>query len=339
MDKILSLAESTADRLPRHVELVLSILRKSVGDDPRVLVEKSFIFLCAVNFFECGFALDDDMTGARAHNLVPTFDLRSVHASCVKAAGSLKCEAPDLPLTLRAAVDRDFRLVVVPAAGACILNFLLLPSPEEKRPTIVFSVAIHPLAFLAPSFDCHDPCSSSRQRPSRESFRNLRELSLCIKDSIVNPATNIALAAEPVVNTRSITGLPYEVLLHLASLLDVSSILRLTSTCKELLGFGRDTFLWKMLLRRDLGVDMDCSMAYEDLVEEYKMRTRPPKITCCCSSPYFRSIEDFQPRRYFTNRSSDSESFNSIGPYVIALRQASPNLSVSNDYSNNMSRQ
>lgn len=89
-----------------------------------------------------------------------------------------------------------------------------------------------------------------------------------------------------------------QVLLHLASLLDVCSILRLTSTCKQLLGFGRDTFLWKMLLRRDLGVDMDCSMAYEDLVEEYKMRTRPPKITCCCSSPYFRSIEDFQPRRY-----------------------------------------
>ncbi|XP_074554086.1 F-box only protein 7 [Halichoeres trimaculatus] len=99
------------------------------------------------------------------------------------------------------------------------------------------------------------PCSYvSDQWPGESAaaaFKKLKKLSRLFKDQLAYPLIATARAAMSLPVAFGLVALPAELVLRVFRLLDVASVLRLSSVCRQLNVVGADSMLWRHLYRRD----------------------------------------------------------------------------------------
>lgn len=84
-----------------------------------------------------------------------------------------------------------------------------------------------------------------------KAFKDLRRLSRVFKDQLAYPLIVAARDAMALPTAFGLSVLPPELLLRILRLLDVRSVVRLSSTCHHFQGATADPMLWKHLYHRD----------------------------------------------------------------------------------------
>ncbi|XP_029282839.1 LOW QUALITY PROTEIN: F-box only protein 7 [Cottoperca gobio] len=121
---------------------------------------------------------------------------------------------------------------------------------------------------------CVAPCSYVTHEWPGESaaaaFKDLNKLSRLFKDQLAYPLIAAARAAMSLPVAFGLAALPPELLLRVLRLLDVRSLLRLSSACRHFHACTADSSLWRHLYRRDFS-DRDLSRPRDtDWTELYR---------------------------------------------------------------------
>ncbi|XP_073337168.1 F-box only protein 7 [Pagrus major] len=129
-------------------------------------------------------------------------------------------------------------------------------------------------------------------------FKDLKKLSRIFKDQLAYPLIAAARAAMALPVAFGLAALPPELLLRVLRLLDVGSVVRLSSVCRHFNVATADSTLWRHLFRRDF-TDSDPSRPRDtDWKELYK---RFQKIRCDLRRARHHSLPPFHrhPRDIF----------------------------------------
>lgn len=107
-----------------------------------------------------------------------------------------------------------------------------------------------------------NPCSYVTDQWPGESaaagFQKLKKLSRVFKDQLAYPLIATARAAMSLPVVFGLAALPAELILRVLRLLDVTSVVRLSSVCKQFNNNTADSMLWRHLYHRDF-TDSDTS--------------------------------------------------------------------------------
>ncbi|TSK13526.1 F-box only protein 7 [Bagarius yarrelli] len=108
-------------------------------------------------------------------------------------------------------------------------------------------------------------------------YRDLQKLSRVFKDYLAYPLIATAREALDLPALFGLATLPPELLLRIMRLLDVSSLLSLSTVCRHLHSVTQDVSLWKHLLHRDFRVNCQAEHRDTDWKELYKSRFKQRK--------------------------------------------------------------
>ncbi|XP_034529649.1 F-box only protein 7-like isoform X2 [Notolabrus celidotus] len=118
-----------------------------------------------------------------------------------------------------------------------------------------------------------NPCSyvtSLCPESAAAAFTDLKKLSRIFKDQLAYPLIAAARAAMSLPVAFGLAALPVELTLRVLRLLDVVSVVRLSSVCKHFNTATADSMLWKHLLRRDFKDSPLCRGRDTNWMELYK---------------------------------------------------------------------
>eukprot|EP00062_Callorhinchus_milii_P013347 gi/632961363/ref/XP_007896716.1/ PREDICTED: F-box only protein 7 [Callorhinchus milii] len=147
-------------------------------------------------------------------------------------------------------------LTCVPMANLIVVNALLKISDIVKS---VKKVQLSPGSYV----DSNRPDENAA-----EVYKDLRKLSCMFKDQLVYP---LLANARQALNLPDVFGLvvqPLEIKLRIFRLLDVSSILSLSSVCRDLNTAINDQLLWRFLFLRDFRDTRTISQDWKRLYKE-----------------------------------------------------------------------
>ncbi|XP_070848503.1 F-box only protein 7 isoform X2 [Chaetodon trifascialis] len=127
-------------------------------------------------------------------------------------------------------------------------------------------------------------------------FRDLKKLSRVFKDQLAYPLIAAAREAMALPAAFGLAALPYELLLRVLRLLDVCSVVRVSSVCRHLNLAAADSTLWRHLYRRDFRGSDPGGLRHTDWRELYKQLY---KRRCAQRAARGIPVPPFYPRDIF----------------------------------------
>lgn len=127
-------------------------------------------------------------------------------------------------------------------------------------------------------------------------FRGLKKLSRVFKDQLAYPLIASAREAMALPVAFGLAALPPELLLRVLRLLDVHSVVRLSSVCRHLNVAAADSMLWRHLYLRDFPVSDPSSLRHTDwkalYKQLYKLRSDRRRPRTHPVSPFYLNPRD-----------------------------------------------
>ncbi|XP_076578016.1 F-box only protein 7 isoform X2 [Chaetodon auriga] len=133
-------------------------------------------------------------------------------------------------------------------------------------------------------------------RSAAAAFRDLKKLSRVFKDQLAYPLIAAAREAMALPAAFGLAALPHELLLRVLRLLDVCSVVRVSSVCRHLNASVADSMLWRHLYRRDFRGSDPGGLRHTDWRELYKQLY---KRRCAQRSARNVPVPPFYPRDIF----------------------------------------
>ncbi|XP_043943412.1 F-box only protein 7 isoform X1 [Protopterus annectens] len=157
-------------------------------------------------------------------------------------------------------------LVCTPMGKLLVVNALL---KVENKVKVGKRLQLPPVLYIS------SPTHQGQQNAA-EIYKDLQKLSRVFKDQLVYPLLASARQALNLPDVFGLVVLPLELKLRIFRLLDVESILKLSSTCRDLSTDLNDKLLWRFLYIRDFK-DPFTKPLDEDWKELYKMKAKQKK--------------------------------------------------------------
>ncbi|XP_048405008.2 F-box only protein 7 [Stegostoma tigrinum] len=140
-------------------------------------------------------------------------------------------------------------------------------------------------------------------------YKDLQKLSCMFKDQLVYPLLASARQALNLPDVFGLVVLPLELKLRIFRLLDVLSILSLSTVCRDLYTATNDQLLWRFLYLRDFRDSRASSHNWKELYKEkYVMRSKtlhriplylPPALPPIPGQPGLFNPFPFEPRQFY----------------------------------------
>lgn len=157
-------------------------------------------------------------------------------------------------------------LACVPLGKLLVVNAVLKIKNDVK---VVKRLQLPPVCYI-------NTPSHQGQENAAEIYKDLQKLSRVFRDQLVYPLLASARQALNLPDVFGLVVLPLELKLRIFRLLDVDSILALSSTCRDLNTDLNDKLLWRFLYIQDFK-DPFTKPLDEDWKELYKMKAKQKK--------------------------------------------------------------